>query len=347
MSAVAMLDRIADQPRALGLLRRSLGTGRVAHAYAFIGPEGSGRRRTALAFAQALLCEPGAAPAASNRTACGACRGCRMAEARAHPDLHVIEPTPPASNPKGARAIRIDAIRELERQASLRPVMGPRKVFILTDADRMTGESPQAFLKTLEEPPEHTVLILVLGRARAVPATVLSRCQLVRFHPLRRDASTEAAADGIGDPEVGTAQDAPAAAGARRGSGRGGRGPAATERGSVRAEALALLGDARERGIETVLARGDKIDRERAEAIVDAWWSWCRDLLLARAGAPAELLADADGGSEITREAERWTLDGILSAIDLCRRAREALAHNVSPRLTLEVLLSRLVLAVA
>ena len=83
------LEGIQDQPRAVALLRRALESGRVAHAYAFIGPVGSGRMTTALAFAAALL---GSA-------------------ARQHPDLHVLVPTPPETNPKGARAIRIGVIR--------------------------------------------------------------------------------------------------------------------------------------------------------------------------------------------------------------------------------------------
>ena len=68
-------------------------------------------------------------------------------------------PTPPESNPKGARAIRIGAIRELERQVALRPVMGRHKVFVVDDADRMTGESPQAFLKTLDPLPHLDYLL--------------------------------------------------------------------------------------------------------------------------------------------------------------------------------------------
>src|SRR5215813_11830577 len=150
-SSCVALERILDQPRAVELLRRALASDRVAHAYAFVGPAGAGRMTTALAFAAELLGSP----------------------SRQHPDLHVIVPTPPDTNPKGARAIRIGAIRELERQAALRPVMARHKVFILDDADRMTGESPQAFLKTLEEPPAQIVLLLVLERTRAVPATVL------------------------------------------------------------------------------------------------------------------------------------------------------------------------------
>jgi DNA polymerase-3 subunit delta' len=293
------LDAIEGQPRAVALIRRALEGGRVAHAYAFVGPAGSGRTTTALAFARSLLCETG--------TTCGTCRGCRLAAERKHPDLHVIVPTPPESNPKGARAIRIGAIRELERQASLRPAMGRHKVFILDDADRMTGESPQAFLKTLEEPPAQTVLILVLSRTGAMPATVLSRCQIVRFAP--RD-------DG---------------------------------QAAVREEAIELLAEIHDKGVEALFRRSQAFDRdrERAERVVDALWLFARDLLLAKVEGPVALLVNGRHAERIAREAERWTLDGILAAIETCREAREGLAVNVTPRLTVEVVASRLVLGAA
>jgi DNA polymerase III subunit delta' len=278
------LERILDQPRAVDLLRRALASDRVAHAYAFVGPSGAGRMTTALAFAEELL---GSA-------------------SRQHPDLHVIVPTPPETNARGARAIRIGAIRELERQASLRPAMARRKVFVLDEAERMTGEAPQAFLKTLEEPPAATVIILILPRARAVPATVLSRCQVVRFAP--RD-----------DTGAATAQ----------------------------AQARELLTEVRAQGVDALFRRTERLEREKAEALVDAYWIFCRDLLLARAGAPAALFADGDHAAELAREAEGWTIDQVLAAVDLCRQAREALLRNVAPRLTLEVVLSRLALRAA
>jgi DNA polymerase-3 subunit delta' len=293
------LEAIEGQPRPVALLRRALESGRVAHAYAFVGPAGSGRATTALAFAQALLCETG--------VACGRCRGCRLAAERKHPDLHMIVPTPPETNPKGARAIRIGAIRDLEHQAALRPVMGRHKIFVLDDADRMTGESPQAVLKTLEEPPAQTVLILILSWLRAVPATVISRCQLVRFAPRE-------------DPQAG-----------------------------ARDEALALIAEVRDKGVEALFRRSQAFDRdrERAERVVDALWLFARDLLVARAGGPRSLLVHGDHAESIAREAERWSLEGILAAIDTCREAREALAVNVTPRLTVEIVASRLALGAA
>jgi len=294
-----VLDRIEGQPNAVALLRAAVSTGRVAHAWAFVGPAGSGRTTTALAFAAALLCEGGG---------CGGCRACRMVEAKAHPDLHVTVPTRPDKNPRGPLAVRIDAIRELERQASLRPVMAAWKVFIVQDADRMTEDAPQAFLKTLEEPPARTVIVLALERARSLPATVLSRCRIVRFAERPRDA------------------------------------------GAAAAEAMTLLGEARERGMAHVFQRLDRArpDRAEAEKMVDAWWRWCRDLLVVQAGVEDDrLLADPSRAAEVRREAGAWRPEELLAAIALCRDAREALTVNVSPRLTLEVLLGRLALRIA
>lgn len=292
------LDAIRDQPQAVELLRRALAADRVAHAYAFVGPAGSGRMTTALAFAQALLCPRGG---------CGQCPACTAVSARQHPDLHVVTPTPPESNPKGARAIRIGAIRELERQAALKPAQAARKVFILDDADRMTGEAPQAFLKTLEEPPARTVIVLVVPRVRALPATVLSRCQIVRFKPRAAGLPPE------------------------------------------RAEALEMLAEVRAKGVEALFRRAQAFDRdrERAERFVDAYWLFCRDLLLAKCGAPTRLLTDAAAAADVAREAAGWSVDELLRGIETCREARQALAVNVTPRLTVEVVVSRLALRAA
>jgi DNA polymerase III delta' subunit len=196
------LEAIRDQPRAVELLRRALAGNRVAYAYAFVGPTGSGRMTTARAFAQALLCETG--------KACGKCRACELVGRGQHPDLHVIVPTPPEKNPKGARTIRIDAVRELERQASLRPALAGRRVFILDEAERMTEDAPQAFLKFLEEPPPDTVVILVLSGVRAVPATVISRCQIVRFVARDTDGASTAVGEAWALLEAARAEGVPA-----------------------------------------------------------------------------------------------------------------------------------------
>jgi len=170
----------------------------------------------------------------------------------------------------------------------------------------MTPEGPQAFLKTLEEPPARTVMILVLPTARALPATVLSRCQPVRFEP-RPDAAL----------------------------------------GESVAAALALLSEVRSGGAETMQRRTQRIDRTKAEALVDGFWRLGRDLLLTGAGASPGLLTAPEHAEAIAKEAAGWTADELLGVIRLCREAREGLARNVTPGLTMEVLLSRLALRTA
>jgi DNA polymerase-3 subunit delta' len=291
------LGAIEGQPEAVALLRRAVEGGQVAHAYAFVGPRGSGRRTTALALAQALVAPEGG-PAAAR-----VLRG-------AHPDVIVIEPTPPEDNPRGAPAIRIGDIRGLERLAGLTPLMGRRKVFIVDEAERMTAATPQAFLKTLEEPPPRTVIVLVLTQLRALPATVLSRCQVVRFRPRAQG------------PVAGL--------------------PPAD--GPERDEALAWLDRAGRQGLAAVLDCGEAVGRDRqvAERLVETWWLCYRDLLCRAAGGGGGLAVLGDRGPASGPAAGR-PVEEVVAGLAACREASEALQGHVTPRLTVETLLGRLV----
>jgi DNA polymerase-3 subunit delta' len=289
---------IHGQEPAVERLRRALETGRIAHAYAFVGPAGSGRRATALAFARALVAPEGG-PAADRVV-----RG-------VHPDVHLVQPTPPEGNPKGPLALRIDSIREIERRAGLRPAMAPFKVFIVDEADRMTAATPQAFLKTLEEPPARTVIILVLSRLGALPATVLSRCQIVRFTPPLAAGAVALLPDGRG-AEVGTA--------------------------------LSWLDDVASTGASAIPARSEALARDRgaAERVIEACWLWYRDLLCCLAGAGTALTVFGDRQAALTERARVTSLDQVVDGLRACREAWQAIQGNVSPRLSVEVLLSRL-----
>jgi len=290
-----VLEAIRDQPEAVTLLRRALATGRVAHAYAFVGPEGSGRKATALAFAAALVA-PDGGPAAAR------------AEKGSHPDVHVLGSTPPLSNPRGAQALRVETVRELERLAALKPAMAAWKVFIVDEAEKMTVATPQAFLKTLEEPPAQTVIILILSQIRVLPATVLSRCQVVRFRPRAVDGVPALLPDARTD---------------------------------AHARGLKLLAEARQEGVEAILKLGEQVgrDRQAAETFVEACWLWHRDRLCQLADAPARLTLYGEATGAAARER---SLEQVMSALRDCREAWIAIQGNVSPRLTVEVLLGRL-----
>lgn len=174
-------DNILGQPQVRDYLRSSLTNDRITHAYLFTGPAGSNKTQAAYAFAQALVCPKG--PTGPRGSACGDCDGCSRVRRRMHPDVHYYAP-------EGA-AYLVEQIREIVADVSLAPIQASRKIYILDRADLMNVNSANAFLKTLEEPPDDVVFIL-LGRTReSVLPTIASRCQIV---PFRHIPPTEAAA---------------------------------------------------------------------------------------------------------------------------------------------------------
>jgi len=165
---------IAGQERAKALLRRALAADRIAHAYLFAGPPGSGRMEMAQAFAQAIFCEK------DGDDACGECLECRKVLHGNHPDLHLLRPD-------GA-TVKIEQIRSLQRELAYRSAGAGYKVYILEGAETMTTQAANSLLKFLEEPPSPVVAILLAPSAQAVLPTILSRTQLVAFVPGDREA---------------------------------------------------------------------------------------------------------------------------------------------------------------
>lgn len=156
-------------------LRRSLVQGRLPHAFLFVGPEGVGKRTFALTLAQALLCERAAE---AELDPCQACPGCLQVRAGTHPDLLQVK------RPEDKHDLPIGVIRDLCLDLGLKPARGGRKVAIVDDADDLNEEASNAFLKTLEEPPPGSVLILIGTSAEVQRDTIVSRCRVVRFRPL-------------------------------------------------------------------------------------------------------------------------------------------------------------------
>ncbi|MFC4600500.1 DNA polymerase III subunit delta' [Cohnella hongkongensis] len=167
-------QQITGQDRAKSLLRHALAANRLAHAYLFAGPPGSGRMEMAQAFAQAIFCERGGSDG------CGECLECRKVLHGNHPDLHVIQPD--------GSSVKIEQIRSLQRDLSYRSAGAGYKVYIIEASETMTTQAGNSLLKFLEEPPSPVVAILLAPSAQAVLPTILSRTQLVPFVPGDRQA---------------------------------------------------------------------------------------------------------------------------------------------------------------
>ena len=178
-------DAVADR------FRRMIAAGRLASTYLLVGPKGIGKRTFAERLAGALLCS-GAEPAALER--CGGCDSCRLLESGSHPDLDIVQ------LPEGKRSLSVDLFvgdRDhrnrvgLCHNLSLKPQLARRRVAIIDDADRLTTESSNALLKTLEEPPPGAVLLLISESRSRMLTTILSRCQLIRMDSLAEEEVAE------------------------------------------------------------------------------------------------------------------------------------------------------------
>jgi DNA polymerase-3 subunit delta' len=172
---------VVGHQRPLQILRRAIEAGRVHHAYLFTGMEGIGKRVVALNMAKALNCPHQAGEA------CDRCSVCQRMDKGIHPDLILINPT--------GETIKIGQVRELQRSIAFKPFEARWRVIIMDGAERMTREAANALLKTLEEPPPWTAIILVATAVEGLPITVLSRCQRIRFNPLSQEEVKRVLAD--------------------------------------------------------------------------------------------------------------------------------------------------------
>ena len=167
-------ERIRGHEALVEGFRRAVRRGRLAHAYLFTGPPGVGKRLFAGELAKALLCE---CPPAE-LTACDRCAACVQVEAGTHPDFLSV------SRPEDTSEFPIAVMRDLCQRFALKSARGRGKVVLVDDADDLNEESANCFLKTLEEPPPRSVLILIgTSPDRQLP-TIVSRCQVVNFGPL-------------------------------------------------------------------------------------------------------------------------------------------------------------------
>jgi len=165
---------IKGQQEALSTIQGYISFGRMQGGYIFSGPKAVGKKMAAGAVAATLNCLEG------GLDACGVCPSCLKAQKNEHPDIHLID------DPE-TDSVKIEDIRSLQREISLRAYEGRYKVFIINNAHNLTAEASNALLKVLEEPPPSSVIILISCRMQLLFKTVISRCKTVRFSALKRN----------------------------------------------------------------------------------------------------------------------------------------------------------------
>ena len=366
-----LLPGIEAHPHARAILAPALGErGKASHAYLFHGPPGTGKRATAQAFAAALLAD-GAEQA----------EGVRERIARGtHPDLTWVKPS-------GAAEMLVSDIEEPVVAAATRtPFESAKRVFVLEGAETMNDQAANRLLKTLEEPADHVHLLLLTDRREDVLATIVSRCQQVRFDPLPperiaaglTDVEPERAAAcarlALGDASLAARlageQGAPLRA-AAEGFARGALAAASGERRwlamleaakaagaqagerqqASMAEGLELVPSKERKKVERegleARKRGERRARTQAlESMLRLAELWLRDVLCVCEGA-SELIYAVDRRSELEADAAGRDPVGVREAIEAIQDTRLRLALNVSEELALEALAYRLELLLA
>ena len=346
MSAVAAGNwGIVGHAEALRQLQFTAASGQPSHAYLITGPEGVGRTTLALAFARALNCL-----AAPEQRPCGVCDSCRRisadAEHRSHSDVTVADFEWQAAvigGPRGDRSrqrqrFSIEAVRWLRQDIVTRPVMARWKIQIIDDADQFSEAAPDAFLKTLEEPPPYAVIILIAGSVDTVSETVRSRCRHVALGLVPR-AEIEAALMERGETSE------RAATIARAGRGRVAwalRMAADPDRWRQRAEHIntafeQLTTPLGRLQVTGAVATNFSRRRDQTFELVELYTGLWRDALLYRAGV-AEQTAYPEVGTELAAYAGQFELPTLRRALWASRRCLSDLDANIQARVALQAM---------
>lgn len=327
------LADVKGQEQAVEVLRRAIASDRVAPAYLFVGPEGVGKRTTALEFAMALLCQR----AEGGPDACRSCPSCQKVARDSHPDLLVIRPdgTQIKIGKREERGNEPPQIRQLIRAAHRKPYEGIRKIFVVDEAHRMNLDAANALLKTLEEPPPSTVIILIATTLSHLPPTIVSRCQVVRFRLLPRawlkgwiEKERELPAEEV-DWVLTFC------------GGRMDRARDLDPKGlrDLCSEALGMIRAALAGGVQEILSRAAKAGRprERAQEVLDILLLFLRNLTVLAWGVPLDHFGDAALQEDLASLAREHPPQVWMRLFEGARRFRADLDRYSNPQLGWEV----------
>lgn len=339
---MAGFREMMGQEGAIAGLKTAIAAGRVSHAYLLIGDRGMGKRTLARAFAETLQCETlqqkleedesgGEKLHPEEIDACGRCKSCRQAETDNQPDIITWTYQKDTS-------ISVDDIRSLVGDVQIKPYASRYKIYILPDVQKMTREAQNALLKTLEEPPEYAVLLLLTTSREAMLETILSRCVSLPLRPVD-PAKIQGYLEEKHGIEAYRAEICTAFA--QGNLGRAVDLATSDEFSQVLEEAIRILTLIRGWDMAAITNTIQEMDRDkdRAGDLLSLFEMWYRDVLFFKATREADGILFKDQIVQIREAARKSAYDGVQKILEAIKTARIRLKANVNFDLVMELLL--------
>lgn len=319
-------DDIIGQEQLKEHLQNAILTDKVSHAYIINGERSSGKEFIAKVFASALQCEKGGV------NPCGECHSCIQAVNNNQPDILYISHEKPGT-------IGVEDIRgQINHTVDIKPYSSPRKIYIMNEGEKMTVQAQNALLKTLEEPPQYAVIIILTTNVEALLPTILSRCVVLNMKPVADDLVKKYLMTEMRVPDY-KANICVAFA-------RGNIGKAKLLAGSeefekVKEEAITLVKYINDMETTEIVKAIKKISEYKLDVndYLDILSVWYRDVLLYKATKDVNSLIFKDEFQELRKVADRSTYEGIETIVNSLEKAKRRLEANVNFDLTMELLL--------
>lgn len=323
---MADFNDIVGQEQIKKHLQNAISAGKISHAYILNGEKSSGKEFIARVFAMALQCEE------NGSNPCQKCRSCRQALSNNHPDIIYVAHEKP-------NTISVDDIRgQINGDVAIKPYSGRYKVYIVNEAGKMTTQAQNAILKTLEEPPEYAVIMLLTTNVNALLPTVLSRCVVLNMKPVADETVRKFLMTQLQVPDY---KAEVCVAFARGNVGRAKALASSEDFENVKSEALSLLKYIQDMETYEIVSAIKKINDYKLEIsdYLDIIAIWYRDVLLFKATNDVNHLIFREEITAIRKVAGRSSYEGIEEVLDALDRAKKRLEANVNFDLTMELLL--------
>lgn len=306
-------------------LKNAMQTGKVSHSYIFTGGAGSGKKLLATTFAMTLQCEQG------GTEPCQKCESCKKAIGKNHPDIIMVNHEKPGT-------ITIDEIREqVIHDVAIKPYCSPHKIYIIPDAEMMTPQAQNALLKTIEEPPEYAVIMLLTKNADALLPTIQSRCVRLDLKVVDDSLVKKYLMEHLQVPDYQAEIDASFAQGS---IGRAKDAATSEEFSNMTQNALKLLKYANKMEVYELADEIKKLSEEKHNIndYLDIFQFWFRDVLMFKATREIDNLVFKQEINFIKEQASQRSYENLEKILEAIARTKVRLRANVNFELALELL---------